>query len=231
MNFLLTILLPLFISLSHSATTSDWELVNEDDGVKSFKKKFEDSRTVAFRGEGIVEASPIRILTILSDTERNKEWNKNLKKILLLEKKGINDRVQYLETKVPFPYKNREVVVRIKTNWDEKLGAIFIDSESVEDERAPKDTGCVRAKVVFARYILKPIKNWKATEMTIEINADPMGNIPAWLVNLFQKSWARKTIAAIRDRSVEPTVTDNPEIRAYMVSEAKRLKVDLPKDI
>ena len=227
MSFLLSIVLSLAICDSR-ASIADWKLLNEDEGVKSYKKVEEDSRTVAFRGEGEIDASPIRILSVLSDTERNHEWNTNLKKLVVIEKKSINHRIQYAETKVPFPYKNREVVVEIKTEWDQKLGAIVIESKSIDDPRAPQDTGCVRAKLMYARYILKPINNWKSTHLTIEIHADPMGNIPGWLVNLFQKSWARKTIGGIRKRVVAPGINDNPEIRAYIVSEAKRLKVSLP---
>ncbi|MCM0605108.1 MAG: hypothetical protein KA715_03385 [Xanthomonadaceae bacterium] len=235
MTFFLSILIPFCFSLSQAsiaASPSTWTLVNEEEGVKSYKKIEDDgSRTVAFRGEGIVDVSPIRILSVLSDTDRSPEWNTNMKKLTVIEKKDITHRIQYIETRVPFPYKNREVVVEIKTTWNKELGAIIIESKSVEDDRAPKDTGHVRAKIMYARYTLKPINDWKSTDLTIEIHADPMGNIPAWLVNLFQKSWARKTIAGIRKRVVTPGIVDLPEIRTYILAEAKRLGVSLPENL
>ena len=205
-----------------------WTLIDDQDGVRSYRKELKDSRTVAFRGEATLAMSPIRILTILSNVERYTEWNKNVKKLVLLERKSMGERIQYMETFGPFPYQNREVVVHIKTSWDPKMKAVAVESHSVDDPRAPNDTGCVRAKVIFSRYFLKPSPDWKTTEMSLEIHADPMGNIPGWLVNIFQKNWPKKTFRALQERSEDATVVNSPEIKAYISLEAKRLGVKIP---
>lgn len=205
-----------------------WTLIHDEDGVKSYRKELPDSRTVAFRGEATLPMSPIRILTILSNVERYTEWNKNIKKLVLLERKSISERIQYMETFVPFPYQNREVVVHIKTSWNPEMKAIAVESHSVDDPRAPADTGCVRANVIFSRYFLKPSPDWTSTDMSLEIHADPMGNIPGWLVNIFQKNWPRKTFRALTERASDPTVVNLPEIKAYIAQEARRLGVKIP---
>jgi hypothetical protein len=219
-------LIALGSTTSHDA--GKWTLIDEDEGIRAFKQEIPDSRTVAFRGEATLPMSPMRILSIMSNIDRYTEWNRNIKKVVLLERKSISERIQYMETFVPFPYQNREVVVRITTRWNPDEKAIEVTSHSVDDPRAPTDTGCVRAKVIFTRYFLRPSPDWMSTQMTIEIHADPMGNIPGWLVNIFQKGWHRKTFQALTQRAKDPTVQNNPEIRKFIESEGKRLRVKLP---
>jgi hypothetical protein len=38
----------------------------------------------------------------------------------------------------------------------------------------------------------------------VEIESDPKGWLPAWLVNFFQKDWARETIEGIRKQCAKP---------------------------
>jgi hypothetical protein len=58
--------------------------------------------------------------------------------------------------------------------------------------------------------------------LTIELHSDPAGLIPAWLVNLFQKSWAHATIAGIRRQTKKTDLKPPPEFVQFL-DELQRL--------
>lgn len=70
--------------------------------------------------------------------------------------------------------------------------------KSVTHAKAPPTVG-VRSQVSSGRYLLTP-RGPKQTHLLVGVHTDPMGALPAWLVNLVQKSWAPKTIMAIQKR-------------------------------
>jgi len=220
----------LTLSLSHPSFAEDakpapdWEQISNDDGVTTFKKEIPNSSKLAFRGTGVLDAGLIRILTVLTDTPRLKEWMENLNQSIILEKPSIAERYVYNETHIPWPLKNRDFLLHIVSRWDPELKAVVIESKSIpEHPKAPQKTGCVRGEITFAQYVLKPIDDWKRTEFKIEVQADPKGGIPGWVVNLFQKGWARKTIKALRKQIAKTDIQENQELKSYIIAEAKRL--------
>ena len=46
----------------------------------------------------------------------------------------------------------------------------------------------------------------RRTELTVEVQVDPKGVIPAWIVNFFQKSWPLHTFEAIRAQAAKPDI-------------------------
>jgi hypothetical protein len=52
--------------------------------------------------------------------------------------------------------------------------------------------------------------------LSIELHSDPKGWLPAWVVNLFQKDWARITIAGIRRQVKKPDLKAPAEFVTYL---------------
>ena len=65
-------------------------------------------------------------------------------------------------------------------------------------------------------YKLTPIDGGRATLLEIELHSDPKGSLPAWVVNLFQKSWARETINAIRKQVKKPDLKTPPVFAQFL---------------
>jgi hypothetical protein len=49
-----------------------------------------------------------------------------------------------------------------------------------------------------------------------EVLADPKGSVAKWIVNLFQKSWPRKTIASLRRQVAKKDIVDQPRLKELL---------------
>jgi len=90
------------------------------------------------------------------------------------------------------------MVYQIELTKNRKNGNYFLKLQSINHKKSPKTIG-VRAQLINSQYKLVP-KGKHQTEVTVEILSDPKGMLPAWLVNLVQKSWPVKTLRGLRNQ-------------------------------
>ena len=98
-------------------------------------------------------------------------------------------RVEYGEVLVPWPFSNRDVLVKIETQVIDSIDNVRLYAQSVQNDRIIKKSA-VRAIVHPSDLIIiwDPVKKESLLE-TISFT-DPKGYIPSWIVNLFQKGEA-----------------------------------------
>ncbi|HSC86414.1 MAG TPA: START domain-containing protein [Polyangiaceae bacterium] len=179
-----------------------WEKIDEDEGIKVYSKDIPDSSIVAFRGEALIQQPIEKVLWVLADNEHRTEWVDRLKKSVILERKGPFDYVVYQHFSAPFPASDRDYVYRGQARRDAE-GVVRISLESVEHPKAPTTVG-VRGRIIKSRYLLTP--KGDSTFVVVEIQMDPMGAIPTFIVNLVQKSWPMKTLKNLRTQVKKPYV-------------------------
>jgi hypothetical protein len=186
----------LFAGLLLSAPAfASWEKIDDEEGIRVFRKEVHGSSVVAFRGEATVEASIEKVLWVLGDNTHRTEWVDRLEKSVVLERKGPYESIVYQHFSLPFPASDRDYVYRGKATRD-KSGVVTLLLESVTHPKAPPTVG-VRANLIRSRYLLTP-KGKDRTFVVVEIHTDPMGSLPSFLVNLVQKSWPMKTMKGLR---------------------------------
>jgi hypothetical protein len=186
----------LFAGLLLSAPAfANWEKIDDEEGIRVFRKEVLGSSVVAFRGEATVEASIEKVLWVLGDNTHRTEWVDRLEKSVVLERKGPYESIVYQHFSLPFPASDRDYVYRGKATRD-KSGVVTLLLESVTHPKAPATVG-VRANLIRSRYLLTS-KGKDRTFVVVEIHTDPMGSLPSFLVNLVQKSWPMKTMKGLR---------------------------------
>lgn len=203
-----SIILGLFlISTVAQGSVANWKQMKEDDGIKVFKKDIPNSKIVAFKGEAIINASAGKIVHVLKDNSHRKEWVDRLVHTTVLEKTHENESIMYQEFNAPWPVSNRDFVYKA-TMTRNKDGVITLHMNSVDHPNAPKTVG-VRADLIKSLYILTPMGENK-TKLEVEIQSDPKGLLPNWVVYLIQKSWPLKTLKAIQKQVQKPFIRDIP---------------------
>jgi hypothetical protein len=65
----------------------------------------------------------------------------------------------------------------------------------------------VRGEILSGLFQATSLEPDKRTELTVEVQIDPKGFIPAWIVNFFQKNWPLHTFEAIRAQAAKPDIT------------------------
>ena len=194
--------------LPSALTAADWELINNEDGIKVYRKEDPNSNMFEFKGQGVVYADAARVITFLTDIGLMTEWVDGCKKAKMLERNfteksydmSVNQfyMIVYGENSVPWPLQNRDYILKGKISYDAKRDQALINLKDTKHAKMPPQSGLVRMNFMKVRLTLKPIKNDKYTWVQIYVHLDPGGVIPAWAVNFISKSVPYKTIKKLR---------------------------------
>lgn len=205
------IITSLFASLP--TLDKEWQFVGKENDITVHKKEIPNNSLVAFRGETVMDAPIAKIANVLMDTSRKLEWVAKI-----VEAKDVLDispfeRIEYNHTASGFfLVKDRDFVFRAKASIDRKNKRLTYHLKSEETPLMPQ-TPCVRGELTESRYILTSLDNDRKTHVVVEIQADPKGYVPKWLVNLFQKSWPKTTLEGIRRQAQRPDVPENATVK------------------
>lgn len=207
MKTIISVVMLSLFALNSYASTPEWKVVSDKGGVLVKKATVPGTKIVGFRGETSIYASAEKIMHVLIDNDHRKDWVARLKTSTVLETVGPFEYVIYQEFKLPWPMKNRDFVYRGKATRSED-GRVILELISENHPKGPKTTG-VRAELINSKYIITPIGKFKS-KVEVEIFSNPKGLIPAWLVNVIQKSWPHKTLSAIKTQVEKKYVMEYP---------------------
>jgi hypothetical protein len=192
------------LALAAPARAADWEQISSDDGIVVWQRKVEGTSLVEFRGRGKVHVDFRKILAVLHDTRRKTEWLDSCVEFRRLELQGPGSSVVYHRTGSSFPLvSDRDVVLQSSVDvWRDKK-QIRVEAVSTEHPAAPPVDGVVRMPNLKASWLLIA-HGPSETEVTYQVQADPGGSLPAWVVNLVAKKIPFKTIGNLRRQVQKP---------------------------
>ena len=192
---------PLF--MGGAKASEKWIKINDEEGVKVFSRDVKGTPLVAFRGVTDFDEPMEKIMWVLKDEKRRKDWVARYLKGATLEKRGPFEQVNYQAVTAPWPVSNRDMIYLWKANRLSS-GDVQIELKSIDYPNGP-DTVGVRMKLHFSRFILNKRPNG-GTRVTLEILSDPMGWIPKWVVNMIQKNYPVKFFRALKKQVKKPFV-------------------------
>jgi START domain. len=184
----------LLLTFSASAQ-ENWNLVKEEAGIKVYTKTESGSKYKAFKAEMQVSCKIENIVEVLKNTNSVNNWVVNCKGVKLLKTEDI-DQYYYIETSLPFPFENRDMVYRfqyIEINSEQFKVIVTGIPEYIQ----PKE-GIVRMVKANGYWLLTSIDTDK-TVLTYQMHVEPGGLIPAWLANPFIKNVPFSTFKGLRN--------------------------------
>ncbi len=186
-------LLFLVISFSHAWA---WKEIRSEDGIKVYKKKVEGSGLLAFRAEGLIDMPYAKSLALLRDVEEATAWDEALKKKITVQDISDIEAVTYSVVDMPWPLKNRDLVVTNKLHYDPATMELVVKSSSVDHANHPPNDTYVRAHIKFANFRFKPVNG--KTQLKMEVHVEPKGSITDWVINMVQKDMPMDFIQRLR---------------------------------
>jgi hypothetical protein len=180
-------------------TAAEWEVIAEEDGIRVMQKEVEGRSLPVFKGEGNVNENLYEILGVLRDINKGKEWMHSCKESKLIKAIGDRKFIVYNVTNAPWPVSDRDVLVESEATYDKASRTVTIFMKSIESPDVPEVDGLVRMPRLIGKFTLKSV-NDKVTYVTYEIDADPGGMLPHWLVRMASKDIPYITLTNLRDR-------------------------------
>jgi hypothetical protein len=202
-----------------SPTPTKWELFDEEDGIRMYRHDVPGSDIVALRGEGFVAAPIARVASVLGDRNRSTEWIDRLAKTKLIRQISETESIEWDHITTPSPLKDRDFVFKNIVTTDAAKKRVTFSYFSVTDPLAPETSDYVRGTFKAGKFELTMAtrKNadgstTKGTIVNAEVEVDPRGSVPKFIVNMVQKSWPHTTLMALRKQVAKPDIKDDPRI-------------------
>lgn len=178
-NSTVVLLLSLLLLISlDSFSQSSWVVAKNEDGIVVYTRTEKVSAFKSFKAVAKVEASTDEIIGKLKDADNYTKWYGYTKTSKLIKQE---DSVQYnyVETKFPWPFANRDMVYRMSINLLHS-GVVEIALNGLPNY-IPEKKGIARMEKADGYLLLKPLDG--KTEIIYEFHSEPGDNIPTWLAN------------------------------------------------
>ena len=186
-----------FISSSNTAVAQQkWTLSSDQEGIQVYTRPMADSKIKAVRVSCNLAASATQAVAAILDIQSCAEWVYHSKQNVLIKQISPLELIYYSEVAVPWPAENRDFVVHIQVEQNLQTKVVTINSPCIPGY-VPEKKGIVRISHSVGRWTITPAgKDHVKAEYVLEV--DPMGTIPAWLINMFASKGPTETFRKLK---------------------------------
>jgi hypothetical protein len=209
------------VSTAFGGKDDGYQLVSRNGEFALYRKKSAgDADLLAFRGIGVLPATPIEVATGILDRQHRPEWMRDVRNLRTVRVLGPGHFIEYSGVKTPFIVKDRDFVIRSDVEVDLPKSRILILSRSVTDAAAP-ETSAVRGEMTLGRFLIEPGPIAGTARLTADMDVDPKGSVPHWIVNRFQKNWPVGMFYGLKNFLARRVETLPEDLRPLFAATAK----------
>ena len=177
----------------HAYCQNDWKLEKQKNGISVFTKTMESSNFKAVKVEAILNGKLNKLDSIIRDVKNHNKWIYSTKDAYPIKYISSNEIIYYEQTTLPWPFKNRDVVIDMKLYMDTLRHTLTVHSQNA-DHVLPVKADIVRISFLTVDWNIKEDgKNNVAIQYSFTV--DPGGSLSPWLVNLFAVSGPYETFS------------------------------------
>lgn len=189
-------------TLPRGAHAGDWEVIASSDGIVVSRRAVAGRAFPELRAVGEVAGTPYEVLAVLIDVPAYVEWLPDC-----VESKSVRTidawrSIIYTRTDVPWPIADREVVVDNVVSFIDPPSKVTMAFAAVPAPDVRRGRGTVRMEHAAGFYAIEAIDGGHS-RVQYEIDADPGGTLPDWLIRLQSTRNPFETIAGLRRRLEE----------------------------
>lgn len=175
-----------------STAQENWKLIKKENGIEIYTS--DSTKYHSFKGHTILDNSIHSFVAFLNDMDEYVNWGYKTKEVSLLKKSGDTLQIYHVITQVPFPYKNREGTYQNKFKWNSDSSTLLVDINTLEGYKENEAFVRVQGNGFWKVVVLPSGK----LDITFQMQIDPGGNMPAWLVNMFIGSTPYHTLVNLQ---------------------------------
>ncbi|MDD5711601.1 MAG: START domain-containing protein [Smithellaceae bacterium] len=181
---------------------AEWKQVKQSDGITIFNRPYPGSDVDEFRGVTIVRA-PIEVITeVLYDVPAQPKWMSDCLAARTVKVISENHIIAYNVLNVPWPVTDRDFLADTVFNTDFKAGKVLVEMKAVKEPLVPVGQ-YVRMTDLAGTCLLERLGKDK-TKVTYTMRANPAGNIPAAIANVFAQMNPYNTLKGLKRMVGEP---------------------------
>jgi hypothetical protein len=184
-------------ALAGAARAQDgWRLLRDEDGVRVSERGLASRALPELRGEVEIAAPLARVLAVIEDVPRQTEWMHTCVEARVVRRQSDTTSLVYNRTGSPWPVSDRDAALRTVI---EPRGpdAALVRFHAVTDPAAPPVDGVVRMPRLDGAFALSALAPAR-TRVVYDLDVDPGGALPAWLVRRTARDLPFETLRGLR---------------------------------
>jgi hypothetical protein len=159
-----------------------WDLKKDANDIQIYTRDYPDSPVKEFLAITICNSSLPDVVTLINNIEGYPKWLRSCKLVEPVKNESNLAQTNYVEISFPWPLSNRDGIWESTTITNTE-STYFAEIRS-RPELVPEKKGIVRMNNACGYWKIEKLINGQ-TKITQQFFADPEGNIPGWVVNLF----------------------------------------------
>jgi hypothetical protein len=181
------------------AFLSDWDLKKSSSGIDIYTRSIEGSSFDEFKGVTVISDVTLEeVLNVILDVENYDDLFPDCINPRILKKEGKWYDIHYIQTKGPFPVKDRDSVFEQVTVVDQDGRHARIVLKPLPDYIAENED-MIRVRKGSGFWDLKE-DNRKNVTVIYQFHGEPGGDVPSWLANSFVVSHPYGTLKNLKSR-------------------------------
>jgi ribosome-associated toxin RatA of RatAB toxin-antitoxin module len=182
-----------------SLASDDWRHLTAKDGIEVSEREVPGRAFPIFRGVGTIEANLYDVFAVIADVDRYTEWMHKCVDAREVRRESKTVRYAYNRIGAPWPVRDRDVVLRSETIVIEPGRKVHVRFGSVEEGSMGPVKGVVRMRRLEGHYKLEALGP-EQTRVEYQVDADPGGRLPAWLVRRNTRDLPLHTLLKLRQQ-------------------------------
>jgi len=196
------IIILLFWGPSLLRAQDDWRLKTDKDGIAVYTKLFPDSKFKAIRVDVELDATLSQLVAVILDVNTGAEWVYSTKSSVLLKQVSPSELYYYSEVSIPWPAANRDFIAQLKAVQDPHTKVVTIYGPVFPDY-LPEKKDIVRVRHSEGKWVITPVGSHHV-KVEYTLRADPGGDLPAWLVNMFVTKGPYESFRKLKEQLKKP---------------------------
>lgn len=191
-------------ALSEARAEDDgWEKIRAEKGITVWQKDLPGTSLVAFRGRTRVQAPLLQVAAVVRGVNRHDEWMESCSESRAIRATALQSFVyQRIASDAPL-VSDRDVVLDAFIQIEPDQKTIWVRFADTDKLNLPAPSGVVRMARLKG-YFKITAAGEDASEIEYQVEADPGGWIPGWLVNVVSKRLPFETLKRLRNQVYAP---------------------------
>lgn len=174
-----------------------WTTVARKSGITVTIRREQGRQFPTFRGTGRVDADLWKLVAIIRDASKHTQWVDHCTESGLL--KAIDDmtHILYNRIDVPWPAKDRDAVIHGKITFTDPSREVKVHFRGVTTSLRKTPPDALAIPHIEGHWYLVSMGKGK-TLVEYQVNADPGGELPQWIVELGSNEQPMVTLLNLR---------------------------------
>ena len=179
-----------------SAQEADWQLRKEQGGIRVFTREQQGSNFAAVRAEMILEDVRLSsLVALIDDPSACALLEARCAESYTVERVSATEQFVYRHNDMPFPIKDRDVVMHFVWTQDPVSGVVVLDNRNI-DGVLPENPRRIRLPSAISGWRFEPLGDRRVLASS-EGHLEPGASLPAWLLNSLLVDAPFNTIEAV----------------------------------